>query len=1031
MPVTTLFEVSRNVFNFKMEVVTETMYRNGNDTNDTLKAFKQFFYYIARENALADIDNILVFRSEKRFRQSTIIRYQNLDPQMRARNFFFLLDNYFLQLHVSGSTDHTQNVIFNNIVETDLYRRFNTVVFDFMTGTNGTIERMLAQTPLALLLTENESRLGTVRSMSYRRSLNRIMAMVTNTQSALYSSNYASPEETSWRMLFHNRDDSAYDGMSASAADSPPSGSTLLQIVTSYRSTNFTSTRGEFTQGGEWGNVEPTKLMELVMFAFIEHEIIPPMKGSYTCELANFFSVLMSDPIQQIFTRHIKLLYRRGWRKDSLARKACFVFAEQYVGLVMMVVQQALLQEDCTLSTTPSFASNVHQFLPLTKIQDVLRSLLLAFDPVSYLLEEAVNREVHEKKFEYHFRQYTKYVSEIVSSYELWMNGTVHGVFNTGLDMRRDELFLRIIGAGGYEEARNNYLNGIAAIAAESDEATQSVQTNNQSTQFDDTTSEEMSRIEVKVKNTGTVPMSGPAALNRSPIVITDDPANNTTNVMVDAAHPTVNSMTNEQIMQAVSAAIKNELDMFVQKVVVPERNENASSSTKSFVAYASSLDYAGGGGGSELPESDISQQHSNVTTQLYDVEPSDSASQTGGHQQPPSKSETVVSSVAYFSDSTTVDDGSLYNTATTIDYNEPNQLIMTDDTGTNLRQMTQSETRVNIKEPQLVTVDNTDINTVLDDGTVGDLVLNEVDVQDDDGGLLPDDLQRRLDLTFGSETSGSSGHIFMDEVPSESAVPSRTLSTQQKNKYSASDDIRRNNFNNITARIAKVAGKADRELAQFRNRLNRQGEKTKRATLNRHVTANINRGLLKVDPSTESFKEEKKEKLKEEMETAINSVKIMEKKNKERVTKSLHKIKKVVLKKSAAVVKQKKSTVKTKPNKMVAIVKSTTKEKEVAQLNRRKRRLVEEQTQYKVNIRKQKTVKKKKTTSATNVQDVQDVNARLRQIENLQRNMPERLVLKPLGDNSSFVTGGKFNLSTYDGAGGIRSDDDDIADEE
>ena len=66
VPVTTLFEVSQNLFNFKMEVVTETMYRNGNDTNDTLKAFKQFLYYIVRENVLADIDKILlVFRSEK------------------------------------------------------------------------------------------------------------------------------------------------------------------------------------------------------------------------------------------------------------------------------------------------------------------------------------------------------------------------------------------------------------------------------------------------------------------------------------------------------------------------------------------------------------------------------------------------------------------------------------------------------------------------------------------------------------------------------------------------------------------------------------------------------------------------------------------------------------------------------------------------------------------------------------------------------------------------------------------------------
>ena len=105
-----------------------------------------------------------------------------------------------------------------------------------------------------------------------------------------------------------------------------------------------------------------------------------------------------------------------------------------------------------------------------------------------------------------------------------------------------------------------------------------------------------MSRIEVKVKNTGTTPLSGPAALNRSAIVITDDVANDTTSVLVDAAHPTVNRMSEEELMQAISAVVKNELNMRIQKVVVPERNENSSSSTKSFLAYASTVDYGGGG---------------------------------------------------------------------------------------------------------------------------------------------------------------------------------------------------------------------------------------------------------------------------------------------------------------------------------------------------------------------------------------------------------------------------------------------------
>ena len=110
--------------------------------------------------------------------------------------------------------------------------------------------------------------------------------------------------------------------------------------------------------------------------------------------------------------------------------------------------------------------------------------------------------------------------------------------------------------------------------------------------------------------------------------------------------------------MQAVSAVVKNELNMRIQKVVVPERNENSSSSTKSFLADASTVDYGGGSDarrGEELSESVLSSElDAAEAPQYYDVEPSDSASQI---------------SVNYFSDSTAA--------ASTVDYSEPNQLVM------------------------------------------------------------------------------------------------------------------------------------------------------------------------------------------------------------------------------------------------------------------------------------------------------------------------------------------------------------------
>ena len=263
--------------------------------------------------------------------------------------------------------------------------------------------------------------------------------------------------------------------------------------------------------------------MEIIIYAFIEHELIPPTDGSYTQELGNFFSILMADPVQYVFKQHLKILYRRGWRKNTLARKACFALVEHYVALVMMVVQQALMQNECTLSRTPSFVSSVQHFVPMTKIQEVLRSLLLTFDPISYLPEEAMNREAHERKFQHHFGQYSNYVSEIIDSYEFWLQETVDA-YRTGLQIPRRELFLRVIGAGGYDESRTNYLESVATVSAETDEATQSTQTNDQFTQYnDDKSGEELKRIEVTVKNTGSVPLSGPAVLSRSAIVITTD----------------------------------------------------------------------------------------------------------------------------------------------------------------------------------------------------------------------------------------------------------------------------------------------------------------------------------------------------------------------------------------------------------------------------------------------------------------------------------------------------------------------------
>jgi hypothetical protein len=883
-----------------------------------------------------------------------------------------MLDNYLLQLHVGGKTDHTENTIFNNIVETDLHRRFNTVVFDFMANINATIERLLAQSPLSLIFTENESRIGTLRCLSYRRALSRIMMSVTNSTSSLYTSNFSSVEESTWRMLFHNREESTGEGMSTAMADAPPSGISLLQLLNQYRTKNFTSTRGKYVQGGEWSNVEPTKLMEIIMFAFIEHDIIPPLSTDYSTSLANFFSILMSDPIQQIFTRHIKMLYRRGWRKDSLARKACFTIAEQYVGLVMLVLQQALMQTDCTLSTTPSFTGNVQQFLPLTKIQDVLRSLLLAFDPVSYIPEEIVNRTTHEEKFKHHFKQYSRYVSEIIESYELWLQDEVDG-YRTGINIRRDNLFLNIISSGGYEESRSNYLNNVTMVAAETDEATQNIQTSNQSTQYDDMTGEDLKKIEIKVKNAGTVPLSGPADLNRNPIVVIDDPDNETTQVVVDASHPSANGLTHRQMMEAISAAVKSELKMIIKKVVVPTRNQNSSSSTKSYLAYASTVDYSGDAAAAaaaadereELLESVLENE---ISIQGLDVQPSDSASQVN--------------------DFFNVDDDTVE--LETVDFNAPNQLIMSSSSSSSSNgRMREGYTNVNINEPKIITADNTDVNAVLNDGSVGDLTVEEIDVTD--SKLIPDELKERLYHVFGTEDgSVSSSNVLMNEVPSESAVPQQTLSTHQKNKYSASNDIRRSNFENITYRIAKVSNKADKELAELRSKLRKQRDE--KSTLNRHIENSIKRGLIKSEELADrEFEVKKTHKLEKLRALAIPSVKAMEVKNKDNLKRRLipqyHQHQKM--------------------NKVKKTIKVSKK------LSRKRSTLVESPDSAGQTPRK-KAKKQDLYEQEGDIQRMRDIDEQLNQLENIQRNIPQRLVTKPLPEDSPFRTGSTIIPSVY-----------------
>ena len=285
---------------------------------------------------------------------------------------------------------------------------------DFMSRTNTTMERMLAQSPYALLFTESETRLGDRRCLSYRCTLQQRLQHMTNMQQSGLVGN-SNGQHSNWELLFHSRSDLKENEESRDViSDSPPNAQSMLFNIQTYRRQHYTSTRGRNTLGGEWGSLEPTKLTDLLVMAFVEYGLIPPLNENYELELSNFFSILLYDSVQQSFICHLKILFRRGWRRESLAHRACYTLVEQYVCLVLMIVQQTLLQDDCTLSSTMSFAGNLSVVNSLTKMKDVLTTLITIFNPIAYQLEEANNYRAHEQQFEYNFEQYATYVNQII-----------------------------------------------------------------------------------------------------------------------------------------------------------------------------------------------------------------------------------------------------------------------------------------------------------------------------------------------------------------------------------------------------------------------------------------------------------------------------------------------------------------------------------------------------------------------------------------------------------------------------------------
>ena len=1021
-----LFEVSRNVFNLKMEPITEAQFRSATDDEmPNLRIFKQFMYFVMRENEIRNPDSLIVFRSESRFRQGTIVKYQNLDPQMRTKNFFLLLDNYLLQLHISGNTSIAESFKFNNLIESDLHRRFNALVLEFMASTNASMEQLLARSPLALLFTEAESRMQNSRALSYRRSF---LPLVRNLNNSNPQSDYAINSDK-WNMLFHGRENANYNGMTNE--DSPPSGGTLVRLINNFRDSKFAvgsaqNASGSIIEGGHWQQIEPTTLMDILVNAFVEHQVIPPLRGTYVQTLSNFFSVLTADPIQQMFVKHLKIMYRRGWRKENLARQAAYVFVEHYVALVLLIVQRALLQNDSSLSTTASFASSIERFSPMVKLQDVLREVIVAFDPISYLADEASNRDSHEQKYLYHFKRYSEYVSEIIESYELWLQEEVDG-YRINASMPRSELFLRIISAGGYEESRSNYLESIQTNVAEADKnvATKtqltiptSANTATATTQFT-SQEKEMKEIEITIINTGTQTMPLPKAQVTQPIKVKSEPLDERTKVHVDASHPEISNMSTQTLMNSIRAVVLEELELKINKVTVAQRNENISSSAKKYTAYATP---------SLLTESNIgADDDAEEKTILYNVEvqPSDSASQ--------------VDAIGRENDD---EDLASLNT---IDYNNPGMLVYESSSkreDSDLKPVSRRSTLLTISEPTVITGIGGNVDRVLDDNNVLSNVTKEYDVPKNK--LISSELDERIKNTIGADYENDEfimPPVLTNTHHGKSEMFEQSLSNNQKDKFSATKEIEET-MASIDETIKKIAVISEKQIIagskkhQARStgkiKISKKHREDVRKKAQTNLMINKRRGITSpksvvppydVAADDPEYTKKEKSRLNKGVEETRQIISALEEKHVEENKLSAQE-KDYKNKIMTAIMQKKKLSMKRKLPATSIINDTRLIRRSKLQRIKATKRLREKQ----LTGRKVKMVKKQQIEEKSRMEQVNDALDRLKQIE---RNRPERLVTKPLSPDSPFVKQGR--LSTFATSSNEKKnyDDDDDDDDD
>ena len=570
-----LFQVARNVFNFKMRVVTREEFFQDLEA-DELTEFKKFAYHVFSSNEFGIRESAiwLNFRSVRMFRPSVELAYCNHDIQCRLRNFFLILDNYLLAVYANQTNLETQfrGASLAHQAMGARMRVFISVIERFAVE----VEEMLAQSPLGLIFTERPTSLssdlptsdsigrtnGIVNQFSYRTAVQRMIALSSSRIGRVYNyeetaSADAGSDGQGWRLLFQN----SQPNKLGSLDDAPPSKDELMR--------SYEAGRGEGTHSAT-RTIVPRYVLDMVTNALVEYKVLMPSTAPMENQFEGFYVAMNNTPLVRQTMKYIGIMYRRGWRRSVTSQQICMTFVRVYAGLYMMTAQVNLLMHDCTLRDTDRHLKNTGAMQMIYRFQKYMQNVCGIFNPM-FMLDEhyLTRREQVEQEANAYMEQFVTNVEGMLSVYKQWLGESVLCFQERDLptQIERRVLFHRVLADGGYYEtmerrmsARQNETKGRVQDSREVAIGTEDMVMADAplSNLFGD-----QQKFNVEIINETSRPMSDGRALITQPITVDTQQGS----VIMDASHPDLISRTVEERLHYFVEYMEKTLNKFVSDI--------------------------------------------------------------------------------------------------------------------------------------------------------------------------------------------------------------------------------------------------------------------------------------------------------------------------------------------------------------------------------------------------------------------------------------------------------------------------------